>query len=66
MSGFPVLQGSAEPLDRWGGKTNHILISNFLSNSSAKNYHNRIVYVKIIASQKWDVFWDTVYTSVRA
>jgi len=25
-------------------------------NTSAKNYHYRIVYVKIIASQRWDVF----------
>ena len=32
------------------------LISYFLSNTSAKNYRNRIVYVKIIASQRWDVF----------
>ena len=54
--GFLVLQGSAEPLDRWGGKTKHHLISYFLSNTSAKNYRNRIVCVKIIASQMWDVF----------
>jgi len=34
----------------------HLLISYFLSNTSAKNYRNRIVYVKVIASQRWDVF----------
>jgi len=34
----------------------HRLISYFLSNTSAKNYRNRIVYVKTIASQGWDVF----------
>jgi len=56
ISGFPVSQGSAEPLDRWGGKTKHRLISHFLSNTFAKNYRNWIMYVKIIASQKWDVF----------
>jgi len=55
-SGFPLSQGNAEALDRWGGKTKHCLISYFLSNTSAKNYHNGIVYVKIIASQRWDVF----------
>ena len=58
--GFPILQGNAEALDRWGGKTKHHLISYFLSNTSAKNYCNQIVCVKIIASQSWDVFWDTV------
>jgi len=34
----------------------HRLISYFLSNISAKNYRNLIEYVKIIASQRWDVF----------
>ena len=56
-SGFPILQGNAEALDfrcRW--KTKHRLISYFLSNAFAKNYRNRIVYVKMIASQMWDVF----------
>ena len=42
-------------------KTKHHLISYFLSNTSAKNYHNRIVSVMIITSQRRDVFWDTVY-----
>jgi len=59
ISGFPVLQGSAESLDRWGGKTLHRLISYFLSNTSAKNYRNQIVYVNIIASQRWHVFLRT-------
>jgi len=52
--GFPVLQGTAEPLQ--GGKTKHRLISYFLGSTSAKKYRNRIVYVKIIARQRWDVF----------
>jgi len=34
----------------------HHLISYVLSNTSAKNYCNRIVCVKIIASQRWDFF----------
>jgi len=63
-SGFPISQGNAEALERWGGKTKHRLISYFLSNTSAKNYRNRVVCVKIIASQRWDVFWDTVYMSL--
>jgi len=59
-SGFPVSHGNAEALDRWGEQTKQRLISYFLSNTSAKNYCNRTVYVKIITSQRWDVFWDTV------
>jgi len=61
FSGFPLSQGNAEALDRWGGKTKHCLISYFLSNTSAKNYRNRIVYAKIIESQMWDVFWDAFF-----
>ena len=44
-SGFPIVQGNAEALKRWGGKTKHHLTSYFLSNTSAKNYRNWIVYV---------------------
>jgi len=54
---FLILHGNAV---RWGGKTKHRLISYFLSNTSAKNYRNQIVYVKTTASQRWDVFRDTV------
>jgi len=58
-SGFPISQGNAEALDRRGGKTKHHMIPYFLSNISAKNYHNRIVYVKFIRSRTWDVFFET-------
>ena len=34
----------------------YILIAYFLSNIFAKNCRNRTMYVKIIASQRWDVF----------
>jgi len=51
-SGFHILQGNAEALDRWGGKAKQRLISYFFSNTSAKKYRNRIVCVKIIASQR--------------
>jgi len=62
--GFPISQGNAEALDRWDGKIKHRLISRKvfrrLINTSAENYRNRFVCVKIIASQRWDVFGDTV------
>jgi len=63
-SGFPISQGNAEALDSWGGKANDRMIPYFLSNISAKNYRNRIVYVKITASRRWDVFWDTVNMNI--
>jgi len=55
-SGFPISQGNAEALDRRGGKSKHRMISYFLSNTCAKSYHNQIMYIKIIASPRWDVF----------
>jgi len=61
ISRFPVSPGSAEALVNWGGKIKYILIAYFLGNICAKNCRNRTVYVKIIASQRRDVFWDTVY-----
>jgi len=51
LLGFPVSQGNAKALDRWCGKTKHRLISYFLSNTSAKNCCNLIMYVKIIVSR---------------
>jgi len=56
ISGFPVSPGSAEALVTWGGKINYILIAYFLGNICTKNCRSRTVYVKIIASQRWDVF----------
>jgi len=38
---------------RWEKK--HHTISYFLSNTSVKNYRNRIVYFKVIASHRWVV-----------
>ena len=52
-SGFHISQDNAEALDRRAGKTKHCLISYFLSNASAKNYRNRIVYGQIY--RKWKV-----------
>jgi len=36
------------------------LIAYFIGNISAKKYYNPFTCVKVIASQRWDVFWDTV------
>ena len=38
---------------RW---ENTVLIADFLGNICANIYRHRTVYVKIIASQRWDVF----------
>ena len=59
--GFPVSQSSAEALVRWGGKIKYILVAYFHGHICSKNCRNRNVSVKSIASQKWDVFWDTAY-----
>ena len=40
-------------------KIKYVLIAYFLSNILAKNCCNRMVYVKIIASQRWDVSFET-------
>jgi len=55
-SGFPLSQGNTEALDKWGWKRKHHLISYFLSNTSAQKYCNQIMYVKITATKRWDVF----------
>jgi len=54
--GFLFPQGSAEALFRWGGKVKHLFIVYFLSNTSAKNYQNGFMYVKVIARQISDSF----------
>jgi len=65
ISGFPVSPGCADALARWGGKIKYVLIGYFLGNICAKNCCNRTTNVKIRASQRWDVFWDTVYWQHR-
>jgi len=48
-----------------------LLIAYFLANLCAKNCRNRAVYVKIIASQMWDVFlrhsvyWQRYWTALQ-
>jgi len=58
---FPVLPGSAEAQVIWGGIVKCLLIAYFIGNISAKKYENPFMYVKVIANERWDVFWDTVY-----
>jgi len=63
FSCFPVLPGSAETQVTWGGIVKRLFIAYFIGNISAKKYQNVLTYVKVIANQRWDVFWETVYTS---
>jgi len=58
---FCVLPDSAVAHVVWGGIVKCLLIAYFISNISAKKYQNPFMCVKVIASQRWDVFWDTVY-----
>jgi len=48
ISGVEVFPGSAEALVRRDGITNHYLIAYCLSNSSAKNYQNRLMCFEVI------------------
>jgi len=56
-----VSLGSAEALVRRGGIINHHSIAYSLSNISAKNYRNRLMWVESIVCNISVVFWDTVY-----
>ena len=57
---FPVLPGGAETQVIWGGRLKRLLIAYFIGNICAKKYQNAFTYVKAMANQRWDVFWDTV------
>ena len=56
FSCFLVLPGSAEAQVIWGGIVKSLLIAYFISNISARHYQNPFTYVKVITSQRWDVF----------
>jgi len=43
------------------GIIKQLLTFHFLSNISTKNYQHPFTYVKVIAIQSSDIFWDTVY-----
>ena len=57
--------GSAETLVRRGGITNRHLIAYFLSNISATNFQNRLIYVEVIVCSIIVVFWDTVCIHIK-
>ena len=53
---IPVLPGSAETQVTSGGIVKRLLIAYFIGNISAKEYQNPFMCIKVIASQRWDVF----------
>ena len=63
---FSVLPGrpSSQAQVIWGGIIKRFLIAYFIGSISAKKYQNPFTCVKVIASQRWDVFWDTVYMQI--
>jgi len=61
FSCFPVLSGITEAHVIWCGTVfKRLLIAYFIGNISAKKYQNAFMCVKVIAKQRWDVFWDSV------
>jgi len=60
FSCFRVLPGNAEAQVVWGGTVKRLLIAYFMGNISVKIYQNPFMCIKVIGSQMWDVFWDTV------
>jgi len=53
---FSILPGSAEAQVIWCGIVKCLLIAYFIGNICAKRYQNPFTCVKVIASQRWDVF----------
>jgi len=53
---FAVLPGSSEAQVISGGIVKRLLIAYFIGSISAKKYQNPFTHVKVIASQRWDVF----------
>jgi len=56
FSCFCVLPGSAEAQVICGGIVKCLFVAYFISNVSAKKYQNPFMWVKVIASRRWDVF----------
>jgi len=61
LSCFRGLPRSAEAQVIWGGIVKRLLIAYFIGNISAEKYQNPFMCDKVIASQRLDIFWDTVY-----
>jgi len=66
---FSRFPGSAEAHVTSGGTVKRLLIAYFMGNISAKKYQNPFMCVKVIASQRWDVFLrhgvDMMLTSIE-
>ena len=58
---YLIFSGSAEALDRCGGKLWHLLIAYFLGNVCAKHYKNPKMLSQVTANNSGDVFLDTMY-----
>jgi len=56
FSRFPELPGNAEAKVNWSGLVKRFLIAYLIGNICAKKYQNPFMCVKVIASQRWDVF----------
>jgi len=53
--------GSAATLLRWGGIFYNYVVCNILWIPYSKNYHNRLIFRRVIQNIKGGVFWDTAY-----
>jgi len=60
---FPVLPGSSEAQVTWGGIVRCLWLPTLSVTFLPKKYQNPFMCVKVIASQRWDVFWDRVYNN---
>jgi len=56
FSRFPILPGSAEAQVISCSRVKCLLVAYFINNISVKKYQNPSIYVKVMASQMWDVF----------
>jgi len=56
FSCFRILPGSAEAQVIWGGMVKWLLIACFIANISVKKYQNPLMCIRVVASQRWDVF----------
>ena len=59
----PFYHGSTEAQVIWCGVLKCLLVVYFIGNISAKKISNLFTCVKVIGSQRWDVFWDSTNVS---
>jgi len=56
---FSVSPGSEEAQVNWCGIVKCLLIAYFIGNICVKKYQNPFTCVKVIASQRWNLFFET-------